>query len=112
MTQYLVAIHHRDDYDPSAEDDAMHRDIDALNDEMMAAGVRIFVGGLHPASSARSVRAQPDGEVLITNGPYLKTEEHVGGFGVLEAADLGEALAWGRKAAVACRAPVEVRPFH
>ncbi len=112
MTQYLVAIHHRDDYDPSAEDDAMHRDIDALNDEMMAAGVRIFVGGLHPASSARSVRAQPDGEVLITNGPYLKTEEHVGGFWVLEAADLGEALAWGRKAAVACRAPVEVRPFH
>ena len=113
MTQYLVAIHHPDDYDPSvAEDDAMSRAIDALNDEMKAAGVRVFVGGLQPASRATSARAQPDGQVLITTGPYLETKEHVGGFWVLEAADLDEALAWGRKAAVACRAPVEVRPFH
>ena len=110
--QYLVAIHHPDNYDPfAAEDEAMHRDIDALNDEMKAAGVRIFVGGLRPASSARSLRARGDGEVLITDGPYLETKEHVGGFWVLEAVDLDEALAWGRKAAVACRAPVEVRPF-
>ncbi|MCL7420487.1 MAG: YciI family protein [Methylobacter sp.] len=113
MTQYLIAIHHLGDYDPFvAEDKAMSRDIDALNDEMKAAGVRIFVGGLRPASSARSLRAQPDGEVLSTDGPYLETKEHMGGFWVLEAADLDEALAWGRKAAVACRAPVEVRPFH
>ena len=111
--QYLVAIHHPDDYNPSvSEDEAMDRDIDALNDEMTAAGVRIFVGGLHPASSAKSLRAQPGGKVLITDGPYLETKEHIGGFWVLEAADLNEALAWGRKAAVACRAPVEVRPFH
>ena len=95
-----------------AEDETMSRDIDALNDEMKAAGVRIFVGGLQPASSAASVRTQPDGEVLVTDGPYLETKEHVGGFWVLEGADLDEALAWGRKAVVACRAPVEVRPFH
>lgn len=113
MTQYLVAIHRPDDYDPAvAEDEAMSREIDALNDEMQTAGVRIFVGGLHPASSAKSLRAQSDGEVLVTDGPYLETKEHVGGFWVLEVADLDEALAWGRKAAVACRAPVEVRPFH
>jgi hypothetical protein len=113
MPQYLVAIHHPDDYDPAVvEDEAMSRDIGALNVEMKAAGVRIFVGGLHPVSSARSLRAQPDGKVLITDGPYLETKEHIGGFWVLEAANLEEALAWGRKAVVACRAPVEVRPFH
>jgi hypothetical protein len=113
MMQYLVAIHHPDDYDPAvAEDAAMDRAIDALNDEMVAAGVRIFVGGLKPAGTAKSLRAQPDGQVLVTDGPYLKTREHVGGFWVLEAAGLEEALEWGRKAAVACRAPVEVRPFH
>jgi hypothetical protein len=112
MTQYLVAIHHPDDYDPSVEDEAMSRDIDALNDEMKAAGVRIFVGGLQPASGAKSLRVRPDGELLVTGGPYLETKEHVGGFWVLEAADLDEALSWGRKAAVACRAPVEVRAFH
>jgi hypothetical protein len=57
------------------------------------------------------LRAQPDGKVLITDGLYLETKEHVGGFWLLQAADLDEALAWGRKAAVACRAPVEVRTF-
>ena len=112
MAQYLVAIHHPDDYVPSLEDEAMHRDIDTLNEEMVAAGVRTFVGGLRPASSAKSLRAQPDGKVLITDGPYLETKEHIGGFWVVEAANLDEALAWGRKAAVACRAPVEVRPFY
>ena len=111
MRQYLVAIHHPDDYDPSREGEAMQRDIVALNVEMKAAGVRVFVGGLRSASSAKSLRAQPDGKVLITDGPYLETKEHIGGFWVLEAADLDEAMAWGRKAAVACRAPVEVRPF-
>jgi hypothetical protein len=49
--------------------------------------------------------------MLLTDGPYLEAKEHVGGFWVLEAANLEEALEWGRKAAAACRAPVEVRPF-
>jgi hypothetical protein len=113
MTQYLVAIHHPDDYNPAVnEDDAMRRDISALNVEMKAAGVRVFVGGLLPVMRAKSLRRKPNGEVLITDGPYLETKEHIGGFWVLEAANLDEALTWGRKAAVACRAPVEVRPFH
>ena len=113
MPQYLVAIHHPDNYDPFvAEDEAMHRDIDVLNEEMQAAGARLFAGGLKPASSARSLRARPDGKVLITDGPYLETKEHIGGFWILEAANLEEALAWGSKAVVACRAPVEVRQFY
>ena len=105
MPQYL------DDFDPSSVDEAMVPDIDALNEEMDAKGVRSFAGGLGPASRAKFLRVQPDGKVLITDGPYLETKEHVGGFWILEAADLDEALAWGRKGAVACRAPVEVRPF-
>jgi len=109
MPQYLVAIHHPDDYDPSVETEAMSNEIHALNREMMAAGARIFVAGLSPASSARSLRAEPKGKVLVTDGPYLETKEHIGGFWVLEAADLDEALAWARKAVIACRAPVEVR---
>ena len=111
MPKYLVAIHHPDGYDGSLEDEAMHRDIDALNEEMEAAGVRIFAGGLSAASSAKSLRTKPNGEVLTTDGPYLETKEHVGGFWLLEAADMDDALAWGRKATVACRAPVEVRAF-
>jgi hypothetical protein len=112
MTQYLVAIHHPDNYDPSTESEAMIHDISALNQEMEAAGVRVFAGGLQSAESAKSLRVQPNGEVLITDGPYLEAKEHVGGFWLLEAADLDEALEWGRKAVIACRAPVEVRQFH
>lgn len=90
----------------------MGRDIDMLNEEMIAVGVRVFAGGLHPVGSAKSLRAQPGGHVLLTDGPYLETKEHIGGFWVLEATDLNAALDWGRKAVAACRAPVEVRQFY
>lgn len=111
--RYLVAIHRPDNYDPVAsEDEAMAREIHVLNAEMIAAGVRVFVGGLQSPTLAKSLRIQPTGDMLVTDGPYLKTPEHVGGFWVLETATPEEALAWGRKAATACRAPVEVRPFH
>jgi hypothetical protein len=108
--QFLVAIYHPDDFDSSAEDEATRRDISALNEEMVAAGVRVFVGGLQPAGRAKSLR-RSGRKVGITDGPYLETKEHVGGFWVLDVADLDEALEWGRKAAIACRTPVEVRPF-
>jgi hypothetical protein len=113
MPRYLVAIHHPDDYDPLvAEDAAMDRDIDALNAEMVAAGVRVFVGGLKPAASAKTLRADANGAIVVTDGPFTEAKEHVGGFWVLEVATTDEALVWGRKAAIACRASVEVRPFH
>ena len=109
MPQYLVAGYLPDNYDPSLEGEAMVRDIHALNKEMIAAGVRIFACGLSPAPLAKVLRAQPDGGVLITDGPYLETKEHIGGFWILECADMDQALAWARKGVVACRARVEVR---
>jgi serine/threonine protein kinase len=109
--EYLISIYRPDDYDPSAETQEMERDIDVLNDEMVAAGVRVFVAGLSSADHARSIRAQPNGDPIVTEGSYIKAKEHLLGFWVLKAADLDEALAWGRKAAKACRSSVEVRPF-
>ena len=111
MPRYLVAIHHPDNYDPSLESQAMRDDIHALNREMLAAGARVFAGGLYDATLAKSVRKQPDGKVVVTDGPYLETKEHIGGFWILEAPNQNAAIEWGRKAAVACRAPVEVRQF-
>jgi hypothetical protein len=106
MPQYLIAGYLPDNYDPSAEDEAMVEEIHALNREMIAAGVRRFACGL---GSAHTLRAQPNGEVLLTDGPYLEAKEHVGGLSILETADLDEALEWARKGAKACRMPVEVR---
>jgi hypothetical protein len=111
MPQFLVAIYHPDDYNPAVETEAMIEEIHALNREMIAAGARKFAGGLSPAKNAKTLRAQAGGKLLVTDGPYIETKEHIGGFWILEAANLDEALAWGRKAVVACRASVEVRPI-
>jgi len=109
MPQYLVAVYHPDDYDPSVETEATIEEIHALNRELIAAGARKFACGLSSAGNAKSLRVQPDSKVLVTDGPYTETKEHMGGFWILEAADLDEALAWARKGAVACRASGEVR---
>jgi hypothetical protein len=108
MNQYLITVFRPDNFDPSKVDEAVMRDIVALNEEMKAARVRIFVGGLSPSERAKSVRPQPDGKVVVTDGPYAETKEQIGGLWVLVVADLEEALTWARKAALACRAPVEV----
>ena len=109
MPQYLLAIYHADNYDPSVESKAMVENIHTLNREMIAAGARKFACGLSPAGNAKSLRVQTDGKVHVTDGPYTETKEHMGGFWILEAANLDEALAWARKGAVACRASGEVR---
>jgi len=111
MAQYLAAILLPEDFDPSAQDKAMEHDIDVLNEEMEAKGVRLFAGGLRPASDVKSLRVQPNGKVLITDRPYLETKEQVGGFSIFEAADMDGTLAWARQGAVACRASGEVRAF-
>ena len=106
MPQYLVAGYIPDDFDPSSVDEAMGQKIHALNKEMIAAGVRRFAGGLGPP---KSLRSQTDGGVVITDGPYLETKEHIGGLWILECADMDEALAWARKGVAATRGQVEVR---
>ena len=112
MKQYLVSV-----YPPEyrhiepAELDQIGADVDALNDEIRAAGRWVFGGGLYPSSTATTLRLE-DGEVLTTDGPFAEGKEHIGGFWVIKAADLDEALEWGRKATRACRVPIEVRPFQ
>jgi hypothetical protein len=106
MPQYLVSGYLPDNFDPSTVDETAVEEIHALNREMIAAGVRKFACGLGPAST---LRAQPNGELVLTDGPYLEAKEHVGGIWILETADMDEAVAWARKGAKACRSAIEVR---
>jgi len=106
MPQYLVNGYLPDDFDPSQMDESVGLAIHALNKEMIAAGVRKFACGL---GGAKSMRTKADGEIVITDGPYLEAKEHVGGFWILECADIDEAIAWARKGAVATKGQVEVR---
>jgi len=112
MTQYMLAVHSVEGEDPSAEEMAQaYKDVDVLNAELQEKGVWVFGGGLHPADTATVVRVT-DGEMLTTDGPFAETKEQLGGFWIIEAPDLDAALAWAAKGAVACRNPIEVRPFQ
>jgi hypothetical protein len=112
MTQYMLSVYMDGDQALSPEVmEKSYKDVDVLNHEMQAAGAWVFAGGLHPADTATTVKVK-DGEVLTTDGPFVETKEQLGGFWIIEAPDLDAALAWGRKATVACAGPVEVRPFQ
>jgi hypothetical protein len=111
MTQYLLAVHHADEFPlPPGQMQQSCDDVEAFNARLTDAGALVFVGALLPAESATVVR-QAGNDVLITDGPYPETKEHLGGFWVISAADLDAALEWARLATVACMMPVEVRPF-
>ncbi|HEY1807492.1 MAG TPA: YciI family protein [Acidobacteriaceae bacterium] len=108
MPQYLVSTYFPDNFDPSTIDEAAVEGIHALNREMDAAGVTKFACGL---GAPHTLRTQPNGELLLTDGPYLEAKEHVGGVSIMECANLDEVLAWARKGAQICGVamPVEVR---
>jgi hypothetical protein len=109
MPQYLVCNYLPDDFDPSTVTEAMMEEIHAVNREMIAAGVRKFACGIAPPAKAKTLRKQPDGKVIVTDGPYAETKEHMGGFWIVEAANMDEALVWARKGLIACDVPGEVR---
>ena len=112
MNQYLLSVIQPDGDPPSPEIlDKVMRDVDALNQEIKAAGAWVFAGGLRPPSTATVVRLQ-DGDVLTTDGPFAEGKEHVGGFSIIKAPDLDAALEWGRKLTRATTLPTEVRPFQ
>ncbi len=114
MPQYLLSVWHDGDYavDFSGEEvQRMVAQVNRFNEELQSTGAWVFAGGLHPASSATVVRSK-DGDVSMTDGPYAETKEQMGGFWVIDVADLDAALDWAAKGAAACEGPVEVRPFQ
>jgi hypothetical protein len=114
MTQYLISVWHDEEYELDfSSDDAQRQmaQVGQFNTDLEAAGAWVFAGGLQPASSATVVRADGD-EVSMTDGPYAESKEQMGGFWIIEAADLDAALDWARRGAAACEGPVEVRPLQ
>lgn len=117
MTQYLLSVHGPADADELAasmtEEDmqAAFKAVDAFNAELQESGAWVFAGGLEPAHTATVVDARGDA-VLTTDGPYLESKEIIGGFWIVELPDLDAALALAQKGSIACRGPVEVRPFQ
>jgi hypothetical protein len=112
MPQYLLTVFQPSQTPPPEVDlDKVMADVDALNQEMKDAGAWVFAAGLHAPSTATVVRVSDD-EVLTTDGPFVESKEYMGGFSIVEAADLDAALGWGTKLARATGLPIEVRPFQ
>ena len=87
------------------------RDVTGINKELQAAGSWVFGGGLYPPSTATVLRPK-DGELLLTDGPFIESKEHIGGFSVIKVSDLDAALDWARRLARAIGVPIEVRPIE
>lgn len=113
MNQYLLSVHMVEGAAPPSPElmQKMYADVDAFNKVLQKSGAWIFAGGLQPVTSATVVRVK-DGEVLFTDGPFSEAKEQIGGFWVIKAKDLDEALKWAADATRACTEPVEVRPFQ
>jgi hypothetical protein len=112
MKNYLLSVCYPAGSTQPAPDELKRimSDVVAVRKEMQAAGVWLFSGGLHPPSSATLLRHQ-DGEIVITDGPFIESKEQIGGLTILKAPDLDAAIAWARKLARALTTPIEVRPF-
>jgi len=111
MKQYLISMYQPDGNPPPPEVlSPIMTQVGAWRDDLQAAGAWVFTGGLQPPGSATVLRAK-DGELVVTDGPFTEGKEHLGGFTVIRAADLDEALRWAQRMAEITGLPVEVRPM-
>jgi hypothetical protein len=117
VPRYLLSVYapaERTEFGTYPSQEAMLQafaDTGAFNDRLQRDGHLVFADGLEPATTATTVNGR-GGKPVVTDGPYLETKEYLGGFWVIEAADLDVALALAAEGSKACRGTVEVRPFR
>ena len=114
MTHYLLSVHSVEGEvrEPMTDEEMQrsHRQLGPLEEEMKSAGAWLFSGRLHEADTATVVR-MAGGEVVTTDGPFVESKEHLGGFYIIQAGDLDGALGWASRVTEAIKVPIEVRPF-
>jgi hypothetical protein len=112
MANYLLSVYQPDGGTPPPEvlGPIMER-VGAWNERLKAAGSWVFTGALHPPSTATALRPA-EGEIVITDGPFIEGKEHLGGFTVIAVPDLDAALGWAREFTQITGLPVEVRPAY
>jgi len=116
MSQYLLSTYGVESEVPGApgtpeEMGAFMERVAALEAEMAASGAFVFGGALHGPDAATVVGVR-DGDLVMTDGPFVEAKEHIAGFYIINADDLDAALAWAGKVVDAIGHPIEVRPFR
>jgi len=114
MTHYLLSVHsvEGEAREPMTDEERAqsHKQLGVLEQEMRSSGAWVFSGRLHDPGTATVVR-MAGGEVVTTDGPFVESKEHLGGFYIIQAEDLDGALGWASRVTGAIRVPIEVRPF-
>lgn len=113
MTRYMMSVWYPADAAPPSPDELERivRDVDAVHQQLQDEGVWVFGGGLHDPTTATVVESR-GGQPVTTDGPYVETKEVLGGFSVIDVADLDVALRWADRMSQATTCPIEVRPFQ
>jgi len=115
MTQYLLSVHSVEGEvrEPMSNEEMQqsHKQVGMLEAEMKSAGAWVFGGRLHEPDTATVVRMS-NGAALTTDGPFMESKEHLGGFYIIEVEHLDAALAWASKVTACVMQPIEVRPFY
>jgi hypothetical protein len=111
---YMLSVHSCEDAAPEPMTDQemqqSHQQMGALESDLKSSGAWVFSGRLTEPDTATVVRVS-DAKVLTTDGPFVESREHLGGFYIIEAEDLDAALAWASRVTTAVGMPIEVRPF-
>lgn len=114
MARYLLSVHsvEGEASRPITADQLQEfmRKVGELEREMKSADALVYSGRLHGAEAA-TVVSVANGKTLTTDGPFAETKEHLGGFYIIDAADMDEALSWAEKTSACVKKPIEVRPF-
>jgi len=107
--QYVLLIYHDEQALTETEREECYTESLQLAHELNQSGRYVAASPLHPTSTATSVRVR-DGKRLVTDGPFAATREQFGGYFVIDARDLDEALGIAARIPMARRGTVEVRP--
>jgi hypothetical protein len=107
--KYMLLIYGSEDAWSEAEREACYAESIRLTHELSESGQFLGASPLHPVAMATSVRVR-EGRRLVTDGPFAETREQLGGFFLVEANDLDEALAIAARIPGAKVGTVEVRP--
>jgi hypothetical protein len=114
MAYYMLSVHSVEGEvgEPMTDEQMQQswRELQVIEQGMKSSGAWVFSGRLHEPDTATVVRVS-NGQVLTTDGPFVESKEHLGGFYVIQAEDLDAALGWASKVTAAVMKPIEVWPF-
>jgi hypothetical protein len=111
--QYMLILISEEGNQDDATPEQVRQQLGAWNEyteSLRGAGAFVSGDGLQPSATATTVELASAGDHVVTDGPFAETKEQIGGYYIIECADLDEALEWAKKVPMAPGGSIEVRP--